>query len=75
MKENISEGSVVGRFELTQKIVEINDLIEYLQKEKSIFWNFKIMPTAFFMNWQLRLIINSMNSGRFYKIKKITLNK
>ena len=71
IKRNVSKGDIVGNFEICEKITDITELIEYLKNEKSIFWNFKVIPTAFFLAWQLRLILSTLDNGLFYKIKPI----
>jgi hypothetical protein len=64
-------GDKIGNFILVEKIDSIMDLIDYLNNEKSIFWRHRVHPTAFFMSWHLRLILNTLNGGHFFKIKKI----
>lgn len=65
------KGLKVGNFELVDKIKDVHELIEYLQNNRSIFWNFKVLPSAFFMSWHLKQIIDSVNLGIFWSIKRI----
>lgn len=62
-------------FELHEQINDINSLIFELQNKPSIFWNFRINSTSFFIGWPLRTIIDSLNKGCFWSVKKINQTK
>lgn len=64
-------GDKIGNFELTENIKTIDDFIFELENKPSIFWKFKVMPTAFFQSWQLRQILINIESGDFWIIKRI----
>lgn len=62
-------GKIVGNFILTKRIETIEELITVLKAKKSIFWNFKVLPTAFFWAWQLRQLLFGVQNKRFYDIE------
>lgn len=68
-------GLQVGNFELVKKIDDVHELIAYLQANRSIFWNFKVLPTAFFLSWQLKQITDSISRGIFWSIKSLNSKK
>lgn len=68
-------GLQVGNFELVKKIDDVHELISYLQDNRSIFWNFKVLPTAFFLSWQLKQITDSISKGIFWSIKSLNLKE
>ncbi|NLO70241.1 MAG: hypothetical protein GX102_04725 [Porphyromonadaceae bacterium] len=68
-------GETVGNFQLTEQIKDVNELIEYLLNNKSIFWRHRVLPSAFFLSWQLRVIYNTVNGGYFWKINRINNKK
>jgi hypothetical protein len=64
-------GDKIGNFELIEEIKTINDFILQLDNAPSLFWRFKVMPTAFFHSWHLRQIRIDIRSGLFWIVKRI----
>lgn len=65
------EGKIVGNFKIVKKIETIQELVDWLYHNPSIYWRFKVTSSAFFIAWQLRTIMNNLDSGQFYTIEKI----
>lgn len=70
----MTAGQIVKNFELVEQIKTVDDLIFELDNKPSIFWRFKVMPTAFFYSWQLRQITSNIERGLFWKVKRINNN-
>ena len=60
-----------GNFLIVKKIETLQEFREVLESDRSIFWRFKVMPTAFFWSWQFRQIDSAINGGHFYKVMQI----
>jgi len=67
----MKKGDVIVNFELVEQINSIDELVKELKEKPSIFWRFKVMPTAFFYSWQLRQVEFNLKHGLFWKIKRI----
>ena len=58
-------------FVLDEQIKTIEELVSVLSKEKSLYWRHRVHPTAFFLSWPLRLIVQTLEAGHFWKIEKL----
>ncbi len=58
-------------FKLRAKIKDLNHFYYVLLHEKSIFWNFKVFPTAFFFSWHIKIIYDGIQKGLFWTINPI----
>lgn len=68
----MKKGDLVSKnFVLDEQIQSINQLLLVLENEKSLFWRHRVHPTAFFLSWPLKLIIQTLKGGHFWQIKKI----
>lgn len=55
---------------LIKRIESIGEFWEVINSMPSIFWNYKMMPSSFFMNWHLREVTSGINSGMFFIAKR-----
>jgi hypothetical protein len=68
----MKKGDLVSKnFVLDEQIQSINQLLLVFENDKSLFWRHRVHPTAFFLSWPLRLIIQTLEGGHFWQIKKI----
>lgn len=58
-------------FILDTKIMDLNEFYNILLTHKSIFWNFRVFPTAFFLGWTIRTVAKCLEIGTFWTIKRI----
>jgi len=59
-----------GNFVLVKKIEGFDEFFKVLLSDKSIFWRFKVMPTAFFFSWTIRTVYQSIEYGMFWTVKR-----
>lgn len=59
------------KYELTKITCRI-ELLAILDYDKSIFWKFRLFPTAFIRHWSYARLMMELDSGNFYfhKLKK-----
>lgn len=62
--------SASKNFVLVEQIKTIQDFVLIVNDSKSIFWRHRVHPTAFFLGWPLRLIIQTIEGGYFWTIKR-----
>lgn len=55
-----------------KQIFTFDELVKVLDSDISIYWMFKIFPTAFFLQWSIIQLRKSLKRGNFCQIKKIT---
>ena len=73
---NISEVDIhgitkSGNFVLTESIQSLDVLATVLYKNKSIFWNFKVISSSFVLGWRLKTLKENLDIKRFWVIKRI----
>ena len=62
-------------FTLDWKIETMSQLDFALENYKSIFWRFRVFPTAFLIGWQYRKLRNEMIAGRLWVAKRNDADK
>jgi len=60
---------------ILKQIKTFQELLKVLENDISIYWNFKVMPTAFFLQWSIAQLKQSIKCGCFYKVKKLNKEK
>ena len=58
-------------FVLDRKIKSLEQLSVILKTHHTIFWNFKVFPTAFFLSWQFRTADSGVKKGLFWTVTRI----
>lgn len=54
-------------FKLIKKVETLDEFWRIINEDKSIFARHRMYPTAFFMNWNIRLIKTWLDDGWFFK--------
>lgn len=62
--------SASKNYVLKEQIKTIDDLIFEIYNRKSLFWRHRVHPTSFFLGWPLRLILQTIEGGHFWSIKR-----
>jgi len=57
-------------FVLDNQIADMQELAMVLTSQESIYWRHRITSSAFIMGWPFRTLMNSVNAGVFWTIKK-----
>ena len=58
-------------FVLDNQITDMQELAMVLTSQKSIYWRYRIISTAFMIGWLFRTLMNGVNAGVFWTVKKI----
>jgi len=58
-------------FVLDSQIADMQELAMVLTSQKSIYWRHRITSTSFMIGWPFRTLMNSVNAGVFWTVKKI----
>lgn len=69
----LKKGVIVksGNFILNKKIETFEEFWHVINTDKSIYARHRMYPTAFFLSWQLRLIMGWIKQGYFWTTIKI----
>lgn len=54
-------------FELTEKIETLDEFWKVVNEDKSIFARHRMYPSAFILNWRIRLIKRWIDNGWFFR--------
>jgi hypothetical protein len=69
MKPQVGLTTKTG-FVLVEKIETITRLSEAIENEISIYWRYRMIPTAFVRSWQYNHLNNEIKKGVFFIARK-----